>query len=51
MYLLGVPPRGSGYLAEDDDLFLKVPVDGLGVVEEVPQDLGVRAYSSKALSQ
>ena len=32
---------GSGYFAEDQDLFLCVPVEGLGVVNEVPQHLGV----------
>ena len=32
---------GSAYLAEDEDLLIQVPVDGVGVVEEVPQDLGV----------
>jgi hypothetical protein len=31
----------SGYLAEDEDLFLKVPVDGLGVVDKVAQNLRV----------
>ena len=28
-------------LAEDEDFFVEVPVDGVGVVDEVPQDLGV----------
>src|SRR3712207_6229761 len=32
---------GSVYLAEDDDLLLGVPVEGVGVVDEVAQDLGV----------
>ena len=32
---------GSGYPAEDHDLFLEVPVEGLRVVDEVAQHLGV----------
>jgi hypothetical protein len=28
-------------LAEDEDFLVEVPVDGVGVVDEVPQDLGV----------
>src|SRR5215217_8921391 len=32
---------GSVYLAEDEHLFVGVPVDGVRVVDEVPQDLGV----------
>jgi putative flippase GtrA len=42
---LNKPCRGwtsiSGYLTEDEDLALYVPVDGVRVVDEVPQDLGV----------
>jgi integrase len=30
----------SVYLAEDEHLFVGVPVDGVRVVDEVPQDLG-----------
>src|SRR5687768_1219711 len=33
--------RGSVYLAEDDDLIVEVPVECVGVVDEVPQNLGV----------
>jgi hypothetical protein len=28
-------------LAEDEDFLVEVPVDGIGVVDEVPQDFGV----------
>ena len=30
--------RGSVYLAEDDDLMVEVLIEGVGVVDEVPQD-------------
>ena len=35
------PPEASVYVAEDEDLFLHIPVHGVRVVEKVPQDLGV----------
>jgi hypothetical protein len=31
----------SVYLAENDDLLLSVPIEGVRVMDEVPQDLGV----------
>jgi hypothetical protein len=31
----------SVYLAEDDDLLICVPIEGVGVVDKVLQDLGV----------
>ena len=41
--------RGSGYLAEDEHLLLKVSVEGLRVVDEVAQHFGVGGGHNEGL--